>query len=363
MFSNLSPNLIPRRNIVSGGTRFKIHDPKYDNTFKILLGERGAEPRAISFLNAVLDLDGDKVESVKFVPESLKSVDGLTRAVANDIKIEGFCKTTRGKRFIVEIQRKRVAGDSNRWVYYGSQEIVEQGRAYYSSLPDVAKYPKERKTALAKFYKELYPVNMIAVMDFDTPLSRNELQNDPSDVLVHWNICECSTKKIANNLISWTFVILPRFLQLLSTRKANDFRGDILSAWLYLLTRSENSEIDTSSSITAGDPAIEAGIRRLANLSEDEKRALAAEQEKEIIDLGSQQAEIEDSFHEGLTKGLKDGLTKGLTKGLKDGLTKGHKEKVDIAKNIMKSMPDFDDAKISELTYLSIDEIQAIRRG
>ena len=346
MFSNLSPNLIPRRNIVSGGTRFKIHDPKYDNTFKILLGERGAEPRAISFLNAVLDLDGDKVESVKFVPESLKSVDGLTRAVENDIKIEGVCETTGGKRFIVEIQRKRVAGDSNRWVYYGAQEIVEQGRAYYSSLPDVAKYPKERKTALSKFYKNqyLYPVKLIAVMDFDTPLSRNELQNDSSEVLVHWNIFECSTKKIANNLISWTFVILPRFLQLLSTREANDFRGDILSAWLYLLTRSENSEIDTSSSITAGDPAIEAGIKRLANLSEDEKRALAAEQEKEIMDLGSQQAEIEDSFHEGLTKGHKEG-------------------QVDIAKNIMKSLPDFADAKISELTGLSIDEIQTIRRG
>ena len=351
-FSNLSPNLIPRRNIVSGGTRFKIHDPKYDNTFKILLGERGAEPRAISFLNAVLDLDGDKVESVKFVPESLKSVDGLTHAVANGIKIEGVCETTGGKRFIVEIQRIRVAGDSNRWVYYGAQEIVEQGRAYYSSLPDVAKYPKERKTALSKFYKNLYPVKLIAVMDFDTPLSRNELQNDSSEVLVHWNIFECSTKKIASNLVSWTFVILPRFLQLLSTRKANDFRGDILSAWLYLLTRSENSEIDTSSSITAGDPAIEAGIKRLANLSEDEKRALAAEQKKEIMDLGSQQAEIEDSFHE------------GLTKGHKDGLMKGYKEKqVDIAKNIMKSLPDFADAKISELTGLSIDEIQTIRRG
>ena len=58
------------------------------------------------------------------------------------------------------------------------------------------------------------------------------------------------------------------------------------------------------------------------------------------MDLGSQQAEIEDSFHEGLTKG-----------------------QVDIAKNIMKSLPDFADAKISELTGLSIDEIQTIRRG
>ena len=108
MFSNLSPNLIPRRNIVSGGTRFKTHDPKYDKTFKILLGERGADPRAISFLNAVLDLDGDKVESVEFVPEFL---------IGN--KIEGLCETTRGKRFIVEIQRKHFVGDPNRCVYYG----------------------------------------------------------------------------------------------------------------------------------------------------------------------------------------------------------------------------------------------------
>jgi hypothetical protein len=174
-----------RRNIVSGGNRFKIHDPKYDNTFKILLGERGAENRAVSFLNAVLELDGDKVETVNFVPESHTSLDGLSRAIRNDIKIEGVCETSRGKRFIVEIHRKRIAGDSNRWVYYTSQEIIEQGRAYYASLPDVDTDPKARKAALSKFYKNLYPVKLIAVMDFDTPASMKELQNHSSDVLVH----------------------------------------------------------------------------------------------------------------------------------------------------------------------------------
>jgi flagellar biosynthesis/type III secretory pathway protein FliH len=124
-----------------------------------------------------------------------------------------------------------------------------------------------------------------------------------------------------------------------------------LDAWLYLLTRSENTEIELSPSVTANDPAIEAGIKRLASLSEDEKHALLNEQQKEITDLGIQQAEMEDNFDE------------GLKEGLKEGLARGHKEKQHIAKNIMKDLPDLDDAKISVLTGLSVDEIQAIRKG
>lgn len=73
-------------------------------------------------------------------------------------------------------------------------------------------------------------------------------------------------------------------------------RDSSLNAWLYLLTRSENSEIDISSSTTAD---------RLANLSEKEKIALSIEQEKEIVDQGIHQAEIEDSFLEGIEEGLK----------------------------------------------------------
>ena len=304
-----------------------------------MLGESGAENRAVSFINSVLKLDGDKVLSVKFVPESFYSVDNLSRAIQNDIKIEGLCKTSLGKRFIVEIHRKRVSGDSNHWVYYSSREIVEQGRAYYSSIPDMSTDPKKRKIALAKFYEKLYPVKMIVVMDFDSPTSQNELQNHSSDVLVHWGVCELSTHKIASNLISWTFVVLPRFLKLLSAGKALNVRDSSLNAWLYLLTRSENSEVDISSSTTADHPEVVEGIKRLANLSEKEKMALSIEQEKEIIDQGILQAEIDDRILDGLKEGQKK-----------------------IAKNIMKTLPDTDDATISTLTTLSIAEIQSIRR-
>lgn len=73
-----------------------------------MLGEIGAENRAVNFINSVLKLDGDKVLSVKFLPESIFSVNNLSRAIQNDIKIEGLCKTSYGKHFIVEIQRKKL---------------------------------------------------------------------------------------------------------------------------------------------------------------------------------------------------------------------------------------------------------------
>ncbi len=38
-----------------------VRDARFDQTFKILLGEKGAEDRAISFLNAALRLKTDGV--------------------------------------------------------------------------------------------------------------------------------------------------------------------------------------------------------------------------------------------------------------------------------------------------------------
>ena len=158
----------------------------------------------------------------------------------------------------------------------------------------------------------------------------------------------------------------------MSSGKACDFRGSSLDAWLFLLTRSENSEIEISSSTTADDPATAAGIQRLANLSEGEKQALAAEQQQELIDLGCKQAEIDDSFYvgrkEGEKKGLEEGRKEGLEEGKKEGLEEGEKKgkkesQIAIAKNLMCTLPGIEDAKISELTNLTFDEIQTIRKG
>ena len=66
-----------------------VRDPRFDQTFKILLGEEGAERRAISFLNAVLRLkaDGDRIKHIQFLDRSLYSLDN--RAIHFDVKIRG----------------------------------------------------------------------------------------------------------------------------------------------------------------------------------------------------------------------------------------------------------------------------------
>ena len=68
-----------------------VRDARFDQTFKVLLGEKGAEGRAISFLNAVLRLkeDGDRIKHIQFLDRSLYSPEN--RAIHFDVKVQyGF---------------------------------------------------------------------------------------------------------------------------------------------------------------------------------------------------------------------------------------------------------------------------------
>lgn len=77
-----------------------VRDARFDQTFKILLGEEGAERRAISFLNAVLRLkeDGDRIKQIQFLDRSLYSLDN--RAIHFDVRIQGCAALMLGTLFL-----------------------------------------------------------------------------------------------------------------------------------------------------------------------------------------------------------------------------------------------------------------------
>jgi hypothetical protein len=148
-------------------TKVEVREVRRDTTFKVVFAEPGAEPRVISFLNAVFqpESDLDRIKSIKFLGTELPAKQG--RNLRFDFKVEGMCETYAGHRFVVEMQKDSGPyAHTNRWIYYGARELVSVGRALHekrNTLHD----SKARKQAGTTYYERLKPVRVVTILGFD----------------------------------------------------------------------------------------------------------------------------------------------------------------------------------------------------
>ena len=145
-----------------------VRDARFDQTFKILLGEMGAEDRAISFLNAALRLetDGDRIERIQFLDRSIVSTE--SRTIHFDVKIQGLCSTYAGHTFIVEMQKSRIPFHINRWIYYGARELSAIGERLHNAR---ARSLQDNDVPQKNFYSSMTPVRVIIILQISTPLN------------------------------------------------------------------------------------------------------------------------------------------------------------------------------------------------
>ncbi len=294
-----------------------VRDARYDQTFKILLGEEGAESRAISFLNAALRLKahGDRIKQIKFLDRSLYSFD--TRAIHFDVKIQGLCSTHAGSTFLVEMQKFRIPSHINRWIFYAARELSAMGERVRNAFTS-----QDKDFNRKNFYSGLTPVKVIVIADFDSPQLQLELKNS-TDFVVDWNICERKSRDVASPLLSWTFLVLPRFSAALSeSGNSLDFRGKNLEAWLYLLTRKDRETVRVTNELVANDEAVAQGFYRVSHLTSHETEIFSKDQSH----FDSQTEIRQEDFGEGKKEGLIEGKQEGLIEGKKEGLIEGKKE-------------------------------------
>ena len=280
-----------------------VRDARFDQTFKILLGEKGAEDRAISFLNAALRLktDGDRIEHIQFLDPFKVSMP--RRSIHFHVEIKGLCKTYGGQSFLFEMQRWHDTSRIDRWIQYtGSPEIAAERlheRAHTSQDNDVEQ-------------KNLYtgiPVKVIVIADFDSPELHKELKNS-SDFVVDWNTCERKSDDVASRrLLSWTFLVLPRFSAALSPRFSAalsvsenrlDFTGKVLEAWLFLMTRKDCETVWVTKELVANDVAVAQGFYRISHLTSNEIDGLR----EGHIAFGTLLHMRQENYREGYAKGL-----------------------------------------------------------
>ena len=87
--------------------KVKIHDPKYDSTFKILFGE--SKERTTSFLNAVYNLTGpDEIEKIEI--EFASVIDPEIKDTGKTVIFDVKCYDRSGRYFIIEMQKANYAG-------------------------------------------------------------------------------------------------------------------------------------------------------------------------------------------------------------------------------------------------------------
>ena len=191
-------------------------NPKNDVAFKKIFGDENHKEILISFLNAVLNLQGthEIADLTILNPYQAPKLDVLKYTV---LDVRALDK--RGVTFIVEMQVEQVAGYQKRFLYYGA-------KAYAGQIERGDDYPK------------LNQVIFIGILDF--------VGFEGENYLTRHLILNQETKRQDIDGIEFNFIELPKF-----TKQEHDLTS-LLDKWIYFLKHASDlavipENVDTSS--------------------------------------------------------------------------------------------------------------------
>lgn len=159
-------------------------NPFVDFGFKYLFGREESKPFLISFLNSMLcdEPNFSLIVELNYRDKESSRTNREVKGVIYDI----HCKTSNGKRFIVEMQNQHQPYFFNRILFYSAVEIVEQG------IPGKDwNYPID-------------PVYCIAFMNYVMPGYENRFKIDVG-------MCDLKTKEPFNDKLRLIFIQIPLF--------------------------------------------------------------------------------------------------------------------------------------------------------
>ena len=254
--------------------RVKVHDPKYDTTFKILFGGEDNR-RTISLLNSVYGFEGDDeiVEiEIDFTPPTDLEIQGMGRSIIFDVR----CRDRSGNNFIIEMQKGSCTGYMDRAVYYGAKVLTREGNALWRQNKE--EYEAARKAGQTDvvnknrsdlFYKSLPRVHVLSILDYII-FPDSEEYNHPCGIKSERGGAPLS------RALSWRFVELGKF------KKQDRELTNTLEYWLYLLSRNDEEIVELDESITGNDVVIEEAYERLACLTDEEEILVEDNMQREM---------------------------------------------------------------------------------
>ena len=185
----------------------KFADPKNDVAFRKIFGNEAKKVILISFLNSVLNLEGDrKIIDLDFRNTfQLPRITGLKSSII-DVNV----KDQTGTKYIVEMQLSQVVAFDKRIQYYVSKE--------YSS-----------QIEKGDDYSKLTPVVLVGILEFD--------YFEGNNYLTRHLILNLETKKNELKDINFIFIELPKF-----RKELNDCKT-LTDKWIYFIQNAENLDV------------------------------------------------------------------------------------------------------------------------
>lgn len=298
-----------------------------DFAFKKFFGTEANKEFLISFLNALLELEGEKeIADLTYLNTEQLGFSNNERRAVYDV----YCTTKEGERFIVEMQKAKQENFRDRALYYSSFAIQDQGQ-------------KGTKNNTVYWDYKLSPVYVVGILDFvmdDSPekvnhlITKVQLKDDLNEVF--------------NKNLNFIFIEMPKF------RKEESELETFMDKWLYAIKNLGRLD-DKPTALT------EAIFKRFFEVAE-----IAAFSQTERYDYEENLKNCNDWFSvmntakkDGLEEGEAIGIEKGRAEGVVIGLQKG--EAIGVLKTAKKMKEEGLDVNvISKLTNLSIDEVEKL---
>lgn len=182
-------------------------DIKNDIAFRKIFGDENKKIILISFLNAVMHLEGSNriTEITVMNPYQMPILPNLKASII-DVK----AKDGNNNTFIVEMQVADVIAMDKRLLYYTSKEYSQQ-------------------IVSGEKYTELNPVIFIGIFDFDFSAG--------DEYLSHHAICNIKTGERIIKDMNFYFIELPKFL-----KQPNEL-NDTTDKWIYFIKEAENLDV------------------------------------------------------------------------------------------------------------------------
>ena len=295
-------------------------NPKTDFAFKKIFGSEQSKGILISFLNGILYAGDSIIEDLIILdPYQAPKILGIKSSYL-DVK----ARLSSGNWVIIEMQVLNVEGFEKRVLYNATKTYSAQLRK-------------------GDEYEVLSPVIALTITDFemfddiDRPISRFILKEKENSV--EYPISD----------LELVFIELPKFKTALSDLET------LADKWIYFLQNAKDLTVVPASMGAIEEIQQAFDIANEAGLSLTELDLL----ERQLMYIQDQRGAVTYAQKIARKKGLEEGKEEGLKEGKEEGLKEGGQAmQRSIAQKLLATI---DDATISQITGLPLEEVQEIR--
>ena len=308
----------------------KFLNPKNDVAFKKIFGSEKNQDIIIHFINNILELKGE--EAIEYV-ELISTVQDPEIAAKKQSIVDVLCRDKRGVQIIVEMQASPQQGFEKRAQYYAAKA-----------------YTQQLGSGKGGKYQNLKAVIFIAICDYT-------LFPEKAAYWSEHRILDKHTYQ--HDLQDFHFV----FLELSKFKKVDvETLQGVIEKWCYFFKYGEQATEKQVAAIAKNDPMIAKAYEALNqfNWSEQEMRAYDQETKRVMDNIAVEDYIKDHAWREGMQKGMQKGIEKGIEEGMTKGIAQGkQQEKLHIAKSMLFQLH-LDPKIVSQVTGLSLEELQQL---